>query len=84
MRDLGVDAAGVRARGLRVQVEALDQQHGHAPARQIIGRGGTGEAAADDQHVGAAAGSAMAGFGLPGAIGPPIVRGHGSGSPEGD
>ena len=51
-RDLGVDAAGVGARGQRVDLAALDQQHVGAAARQIVGDGGAGEAAADDQDVG--------------------------------
>ena len=84
-RDLGMDAAGVRARRLRVQVEPLDQQHGHALARQVIGRGGTGEPAADDQHVGAAAGlSHVPVWVCRARSGHLSFAEHGFGSPEGD
>ena len=52
-RDLGVDAAGVGAGRLRVELAALDQQHVGAAAGEIVGDGGAGEPAADHQDVGA-------------------------------
>ena len=52
MRDLGVDAAGVAARGLGVEVVALDQHDLDALAGEVVGRRAAGEPAADDQDVG--------------------------------
>ena len=51
-RDLEVEAAGVRARGLAVQLRALEQQHVDPLAREVVGERRAGEPAADDQHVG--------------------------------
>ena len=47
VRDLGVDAAGVAARGLRVEVVALEQRDLDALAGEVVGRGAAGEPAAD-------------------------------------
>ena len=52
MRDLGVQAAGIGAGGLGIEVVALDERRLHAVAGEVIGRGDAGEPAADDQDVG--------------------------------
>ena len=52
VRDLGVDAAGVAAGGLGIEVVALDQRDLDALAGQVVGRGAAGETAADDEDVG--------------------------------
>ncbi len=51
MGNLGMQAAGVRARGLGVEIEALNHQYFSTLASQVIGRGRTGEATAHDQDV---------------------------------
>ena len=51
MRDLRVQAAGIGARGQRVEIVALDQRDRHAVGGQVIGGGAAGQAAADHDHV---------------------------------
>ena len=52
MRDLDVKTAGVGARSLGVEVEAVDDQNVNSLLGKEIGGRCTGEAAADDQHIG--------------------------------
>ena len=52
VRDLSVDAAGVAAGGLSIEVVALDQRDLDPFAGQVVGRGAAGEPAADDEDVG--------------------------------
>ncbi len=52
MGDLGVDAAGIAARGLGVEIAALEQRDLDALAGQEIGRRRAGQPAADDQNIG--------------------------------
>ena len=51
MLDLRVQAAGVVAGALRVEVEALDEQDVGAGASQMAGGRRPGDAAADDEDV---------------------------------
>ena len=52
MGNLGMDAAGIAARGLGVEIAALEQSDLDALAGEEIGRRRAGEPAADDQDIG--------------------------------
>ena len=68
VRDLRVQAAGIGARGERVEVAALDQRHADAVVGQVIGGRAAGQAAADHDHVG------PEGRSIPQALFAPVVR----------
>jgi hypothetical protein len=51
-RDLEVEASGVRPRRLAIELVALDEHALDPRPREVVRKGGPGEAAADDEHVG--------------------------------
>ena len=52
-RDLEVEAAGIRSGRLAVELAPLDEHDLDALAREVVRERGSGEAATDDEHVGA-------------------------------
>ena len=52
MRDLNVKTAGIGARSLGIEIEAIDQHNTHTLAGQKKGAGRAGQTATDNQNVG--------------------------------